>query len=78
MSMLKSDICEISSVKSQVSNAYVDRWDILNNLCLHVYAQMSLFMEIKCNHCHVVFFYNHHHNHRAGSQLETYTFVDII
>ena len=24
------------------------------------------------------FFYNHHHNHRAGSQLETYTFVDII
>ena len=27
-----------------MSNAYVDPWDMLNNFCFHVYAQMSLFM----------------------------------
>ena len=27
-----------------MSNAYVDRWDMLNNFCFHVYAEMSLFM----------------------------------
>ena len=25
-------------------NAYVDPWDMLNNFCFHVYAQMTLFM----------------------------------
>ena len=55
MSMLKSGICEMSSVKCQMSNAYVDPWDMINFFSFHVYAQMSLFMEIKCNHCHVFF-----------------------
>ena len=27
-----------------MSNAYVDPWDMLNNFCFHVYAQMSLFV----------------------------------
>ena len=37
MSMLKSGICEMSSVKCEMSNAYIDP-------CFHVYAQMLLFM----------------------------------
>ena len=37
MSMLKSDIC-------QISNVNVDSWDMQNNFCLHVYAQNSLFI----------------------------------
>ena len=27
-----------------MSNAYVDPWEMLNNFCFHVYAQMSLLM----------------------------------
>ena len=27
-----------------MSSAYVDPWDMLNNFCFHVYAQMSLFL----------------------------------
>ena len=27
-----------------MSNAYVDPWDMLNNFCFYVYAQMSLFV----------------------------------
>ena len=37
MSMLKNGICEMS-------NDYVDPWDMLNNFCFHVYAQKSLFI----------------------------------
>ena len=36
--------CRMSHVTCLMSNAYVDRWDMLNNFCFHVYAQMSLFM----------------------------------
>ena len=32
-----------------MSNAYVDPWDMLNNFCFHVYAQMSLFMGVNVN-----------------------------
>jgi len=32
-----------------MSNAYVDPWDMLNNFCFHVYAQMSLFMDVNVN-----------------------------
>ena len=42
MSMLKSDIC-------QMSTAYVDPWDMLNNFCFHVYAQKWLFIAENCN-----------------------------
>ena len=28
-----------------MSNAVVGPWDMLNNFCLYVYAQMSLFMD---------------------------------
>ena len=30
-------------------NAYVDPWDMLNNFCFHVYAQMSLFIDVNVN-----------------------------
>ena len=36
--------CRMSHVTCLMSNAYVDPWDMLNNFCFHVYAQMSLFM----------------------------------
>ena len=39
----------MSHVTCLMSNAYVDPWDMLNNLCFHVYAQISLFMGEKCN-----------------------------
>ena len=57
MSMLKSDIC-------QVSNAYVDPWDMLNNFCFHAYAQKSLFIgeNLTLPYLRV---------HRAGSQLKS-------
>ena len=29
-----------------MSNAYVESWDMLNNFCFHVYAQMSLFVKM--------------------------------
>ena len=32
-------LCQMSSVKCQLSTAYVDPWDMLNNFCFHVYAQ---------------------------------------
>ena len=34
----------MSHVRCHMSNAYVDPWDMLNNFCFHVYAQMSLFV----------------------------------
>ena len=34
----------LANVTCLMSNAYVDPWDMLNNFCFHVYAQMSLFM----------------------------------
>ena len=34
----------MSHVTCLMSNAYVDPWDMLNNFCFLVYAQMSLFM----------------------------------
>ena len=30
-------------------HAYVDRWDMWTNFCFHVYAQMSLFMDVNVN-----------------------------
>ena len=36
--------CHMSHVTCLMSNAYVDPWDMLNNFCFHVYAQMLLFM----------------------------------
>ena len=41
--------CAISHVTCHMSNAYVDSWDMLNNFCFHVYAQMSLFMGVNEN-----------------------------
>ena len=35
--------CQVSSIKCQMSNAYVDPWDMPNNFCFHVYAQNSCF-----------------------------------
>ena len=34
----------MSHVTCHMSNAYADPWDMLNNFCFHVYAQMSLFI----------------------------------
>ena len=34
----------MSHVTCLMSDAYVDRWDMLNNFCFHVNAQMLLFM----------------------------------
>ena len=66
--------CHISHVTCHMSNAYayVDPWDMLNNFCFHVYAQMSLFMGENDN----AFFYLmtlacDNTNHRAGSQLKS-------
>ena len=41
--------CRMSHVTCHMSNAYVDRWDMLNNFCFHVYAQMLLFMDENVN-----------------------------
>jgi len=43
MSMLTSDLCQMSSVQCQMLIAYIDPWDMLNNFCFHVYAQKLLF-----------------------------------
>ena len=39
----------MSHVTCHMSNAYVDRWDMLNNFCFHVYAQKSVFMGVNDN-----------------------------
>ena len=39
----------MSSVKCEMSNAYVDPWDMLNSFCFHVYAQKSLFIGENAN-----------------------------
>ena len=49
MSMVKSDI-------GQMSNAYVDPWDMLNNFCFHVYAQKSVFIMFIGENGNVFFF----------------------
>ena len=69
--------CRMSHVTCLMSNAYVDPWDMLNNFCFHVYAQMSLFMDVNVN----AFFFDtvfdsmtlscESTNHRAGSQLKS-------
>ena len=41
--------CRMSHVACLMSNAYVDPWDMLNNFCFHVYAQILLCMGEKCN-----------------------------
>ena len=48
MSMFKSDICQC-----QVSTAYVDPWDMLNNFCFHVYAQKWHMSSVKCQNAYV-------------------------
>ena len=57
-----------------MSNAYVDPWDMLNNFCFDVYAQMLLFMDENVNG----FFDCEWTNHRAGSQLKTIFEVGIM
>ena len=65
---------KVTYVKCQVSNAYVDPWEMLNNFCFHVYAQKSLFIGENVNvvsgtaassarSCEFA-------NHTAGSQLK--------
>ena len=34
----------MSHVTCLMSNDNVDPWDMLNNFCIHVYAQMLIFM----------------------------------
>ena len=34
----------MSSINCEMSTAYVDPWDMLNNFCFHVNVQMLLFM----------------------------------
>ena len=41
--------CRMSHVTCLMSNVYVDPWDMVNNFCFHVYAQMSLFMDENIN-----------------------------
>ena len=55
MSMLKSDIY----VKCQVSNAYVDPWDILNNFCFYVYDQNWRICEMSSVKCEMSNAYVH-------------------
>ena len=43
MSMLKSGVCEMSSVKCLMLRLILG-WDMLNNFCFHGFAKMSLFM----------------------------------
>ena len=52
--LLKSDICQVSSIKFQI---HVDPgpWDMLNNFCFHVYAQKS-HMTSRKNYKHIVAF----------------------
>ena len=47
--------CRMSHVTCLMSNAYVDPWDMMNNFCVHVYAQMSLYMGENVN----AFFWQH-------------------
>ena len=46
--------CRMSHVTCHMSNAYVDRWDMLNNFCFHVYAQnlLSHFLTPTLSHSH--------------------------
>ena len=39
----------LSHFACHMSNAYVDPWDMQNNFCFHVHAQMSLFMDENVN-----------------------------
>ena len=41
--------CRMSHVTCDMSNAYVDRWDMLNKFCFHLYAQKLLFIGENCN-----------------------------
>ena len=66
--------CHMSHVACHMSyvRCLSDPWDIMNNFCFHVYAQMSLFMGVNVNG---FFFYLHtlacdQTNHRTGSQLK--------
>ena len=38
----------VSNAKCQMSTAYVDPWDMLNNYCFHVYAQKWHMWNVKC------------------------------
>ena len=60
----------MSHVTCLMSNAYVDPWDMLNNFCFHVYAQMSLFTGENVNEFYLLTLAWDWTNHRAGSQLK--------
>ena len=53
-----------------MSNAYVDPWDMLNNICFHVYAQKSLIIDENCNGFFFTAAAREFRVHRAGSQLK--------
>ena len=61
--------CHISYV-----TAYVDPWDMLNNFCFHVYAQMSLFMGENVNAFFTPTATHEFGVHGAGSQLKMVSF----
>ena len=63
----------MSHVTCHMSNAYVDRWDMLINFCFHVYAQKSLFIGENGNVFLDVILSTlscEFRVHRAGSQLK--------
>ena len=39
---------QMLSVRCQMSTAYVDPWDMLNNFCFNVYAQKWHMLNVKC------------------------------
>ena len=60
----------MSNVKCQMSTAYVDPWDMLNDFCFYVYGQMLLFIGENGNDCFYPTLTRYWTNHRAGSQLK--------
>ena len=60
----------MSHVTCHMSNAYVDRWDMLNNFCFHLYAQKSLFIGENCNA-----FFGHH---RQRQHPVTFEFIELV
>ena len=51
--------CHMSHCACQMSNAYFDPWNMLNNFCFGVYAQKWVFVIMSHVTCHISLFTSH-------------------
>ena len=71
--------CHIVHVTCNMSNAYDDHWDMLNNFCFHVYAQKWVFVimsDVTCHIAYVTFHIAHATCHVSNAYVDPWVILN--